>query len=196
MTATRKAEPMPTTQIRSTEDVVQFLVGQHQQIKTLFREVLAQSGQAREEAFFELRRLLAIHEAAEEEVVHPRARRDLDNGEPLIEERLEEEHEAKVALSELEELDVDSDEFTAKIRELQSAVLEHAEHEENEEFDRLRKALTDEELARMTNSVKLAEAIAPTRPHPGVESKAENLLVGPFAAMLDRARDVIDGRRT
>jgi hemerythrin superfamily protein len=187
---------MPTTQIRSTEDVVQFLVGQHEQIKTLFREVLAQSGEAREAAFFELRRLLAIHEAAEEEVVHPRARRDLDNGEPLIAERLEEEHEAKVALSELEKLDVDSEEFTAKIKELQSAVLAHAEHEENEEFDRLRKALTDEELARMTNSVKLAEAIAPTRPHPGVESKTENLLVGPFAAMLDRARDVIDGPST
>ncbi|SEL13224.1 hemerythrin domain-containing protein [Rhodococcus maanshanensis] len=183
---------MTATPIRSTDDVIQFLVGQHEQIKALFETVLARSGKAREQSFFELRRLLAIHETAEEEVIHPRARRELDNGEPLIEDRLEEEHEAKVALAELETLDVDSDEFTRKITELQAAVLEHAEHEENEEFERLRKSLTDAELARMTNSVELAEAVAPTRPHPGVESKAENLLVGPFAAMLDRARDAID----
>lgn len=183
---------MATTPIRSTGDVIQFLVDQHKQIKVLFNDVLALSGKAREQAFFDLRRLLAIHEAAEEEVVHPRARRDLDNGEPLVEDRLEEEREAKVALAELEKLDVDSDEFTRKITELRSAVLRHAQHEEDEEFDRLRRALTDQELARMTNSVKLAEAVAPTRPHPGVESKAENLLVGPFAAMLDRARDAID----
>jgi hypothetical protein len=36
--------------------------------------------------------------------------------------------------------------------------------------------------------------MAPTRPHPGVESAAANILVGPFAAMLDRTRDAISGK--
>ena len=40
-------------------------------------------------------------------------------------------------------------------------------------------------------AVLAAEAIAPTRPHAGVESAKANFMVGPFASMLDRARDAI-----
>jgi hypothetical protein len=42
--------------------------------------------------------------------------------------------------------------------------------------------------------VQLAESMAPTRPHPGVESATANLITGPFAAMLDRARDALSGK--
>jgi hypothetical protein len=43
----------------------------------------------------------------------------------------------------------------------------------------------------MASAVRAAEAIAPTRPHPGVESAKANFVAGPFASMLDRARDAI-----
>ena len=43
----------------------------------------------------------------------------------------------------------------------------------------------------MAKAVQAAEAIAPTRPHPGVESAKLNFAVGPFASMLDRARDLL-----
>jgi hypothetical protein len=46
----------------------------------------------------------------------------------------------------------------------------------------------------MGRAVELAEAIAPTRPHAGVESQISNLMAGPFAAMIDRARDAILGK--
>ena len=48
-----------------------------------------------------------------------------------------------------------------------------------------------DELKRLTSAVRAAEAIAPTRPHAGVESPLLNFAVGPFASMLDRARDLI-----
>jgi phosphoglycolate phosphatase-like HAD superfamily hydrolase len=105
-----------------------------------------------------------------------------------------EEHEAKVALAELEKLDVDSEEFTRQLSELRDAVIAHAEHEEKEEFSRLQQELTARELQLMARATGIAEAIAPTRPHPGVESQLANLMVGPFAAMLDRARDAILGK--
>lgn len=38
---------------------------------------------------------------------------------------------------------------------------------------------------------KAVERMAPTRPHAGTESATANAIVGPFAAMLDRARDAI-----
>jgi hypothetical protein len=46
----------------------------------------------------------------------------------------------------------------------------------------------------MRRAVEIAESTAPTRPHPGVESAPANMLAGPFASMLDRARDLISGK--
>jgi len=43
----------------------------------------------------------------------------------------------------------------------------------------------------MAKAVLVAEAIAPTRPHAGVESATMNFALGPFASMLDPARDAI-----
>ena len=45
-------------------DVIAFLKEQHEQIKELFARVKATEGQAKQEAFYSLRRLLAIHEPA------------------------------------------------------------------------------------------------------------------------------------
>lgn len=180
--------------VTSPTDVVDFLSGQHEQIKSLFAKVLSASGDAREKAFVDLRRLLAVHETVEEEVVHPRAKRKIADGAAVVEQRLEEEHEAKTTLQQLEKLDVDSPEFTRMLTELRDAVLDHAEHEEKDEFTRLGQELSSEELQSMGRAAKLAEAIAPTRPHAGVESQLANLVAGPFAAMLDRARDAIVGK--
>jgi hypothetical protein len=112
----------------------------------------------------------------------------------VVGQRLEEEHEAKTVLQKLEKLDVDSVEFTRLLTELRDAVLDHAEHEEKDEFARLGQQLSSRELETMGRAAKLAEAIAPTRPHAGVESQLANLVAGPFAAMLDRARDAIIGK--
>jgi hypothetical protein len=185
---------MAQTAITSPTDVVDFLTSQHEQIKSLFATTLAASGEAREKSFVDLRRLLAVHETVEEEIVHPRAKRKIDNGAEVVEERLEEEHEAKAVLQRLEKLDVDSPEFNRLLAELRDAVLEHAAHEEHDEFARLGQELSKEELESMGRAAKLAEAIAPTRPHAGVESQVANLVAGPFAAMLDRARDAIVGK--
>lgn len=183
---------MAVTAIKSPTDVIDLLTDQHEQIKSLFTETLALAGDERERAFRDLRRLLAVHETAEEEIVHPRAKHKVPGGEQVVEARLQEENEAKKALAELESLDIDSKDFTSKLTKLRDAVIAHAEHEEAEEFAKLGAELSQQELQRMGEVAKLAEAVAPTRPHPGVESQAANLIVGPFAAMLDRARDVID----
>ncbi len=181
---------MATTQ--SEKDVVDYLVAQHNRIKALFEQVLPTVGEQREQVFLELRRLLAVHETAEEQIVHPRARHEIASGERIVDARLEEENEAKQALADLESLDVDSPEFEQRFAKLQTAVLEHAEREEHEEFGQLREQLDAEQLQRMRKAAELAEQIGPTRPHAGVESAGANLLVGPFASMLDRVRDVIN----
>jgi hemerythrin superfamily protein len=182
------------TMISSGADVVSFLKGQHQEIKALFNQVDATEGDERAEAFYALRRLLAVHETAEEEIVHPVARRALPDGEIIIEARLREENQAKKVLSELEKLDLDSEDFDMLFAEFSASVIEHAEAEERQEFERLADHLDQRRLERMRDAVKLAESVAPTRPHAGVESAVGNMLVGPFASMLDRARDALSGK--
>ena len=172
-------------------DVVSFLKSQHEQVKLMFAQVLRAKGEQRTKAFNELRRTLAVHETAEEEIVHPAARRAIPDGDKIVEARLQEENKAKVALSELEKLDVDSDEFESKFKTLQTDVIAHAESEEHEEFAKLSSKIDEDRLQQMRKAAELAEKVAPTRPHPGVESATANLLAGPFASMLDRARDAI-----
>jgi hemerythrin superfamily protein len=178
--------------VNSTEDVIEFLKSQHNLIKDLFDEVLyASHTKAREKAFVDLRQLLAVHETAEEIVVHPRARAESAAGEQVVDARLQEEHEAKEQLSKIEGMDPAAKEFRDALTQLREAVVAHAEHEENEEFTKLHRELDTQQLQRMAHAVHVAELIAPTRPHPGVESATANLVLGPFASMLDRARDAL-----
>lgn len=183
---------MTQTFVQSADDVVAFLKAQHNLIKDMFDDVLsASSTEAREKAFVDLRQLLAVHETAEEMVVHPRFRREVSHGDEIVDARLNEEHAAKEQLSKLESMDIGSKQFIDALTKFRDAVIDHAEHEEQEEFNKLKRKLDADELKRMEKAVQAAEAMAPTRPHPGVESAKLNFAVGPFASMVDRARDAI-----
>jgi hemerythrin superfamily protein len=172
-------------------NVVDLLTQQHQEIRRLFSTVDKSTGKKRAEAFDRLRYLLAVHETAEEEIVHPYARRTISNGAQVVEARLHEENQAKQTLQELERIGTDSVGFIPIFTEFRKAVETHAEHEEHEEFPQIAREATPAQLRGMVAAVKAAEAIAPTHPHPGVESPLKNLIAGPFAAVMDRTRDAI-----
>jgi len=171
------------------QDVVDLLISQHNDIKALFARVKSAQGEQKRQAFQDLVRLLAVHESAEEQVVHPAARRSADT---VVEARLREESEAKKVLTELYELGPDAAGFDARFAAFEQAVLAHAQHEEQEEFPQLRRTSEGETLQRMVGAVRAAEAVAPTRPHPTAgESPVSNLLLGPPVAVFDRMRDAV-----
>lgn len=172
-------------------DVVDLLLAQHAQIEELFREVLAAQGEERRDRFQDLARLLAVHETAEEEVVHPLARRNIDAGSEVVDARLSEEREAKELLADLHERGVEAPDFTDRLIILRDAVLEHAKREERYELYRLRQQLDPATGRRLVAAVQAAEAVAPTRPHPGVESATANVVTGPPLAVVDRVRDAM-----
>jgi hypothetical protein len=180
------------TGTRTSRDVIDLLLEQHDEIKSLFNELLRVEGAAKRKLFEDLVRLLAVHETAEELVVHPVARRKLDAGEQVVEQRLNEEDRAKKELAELYDLGVDHADFDRRLQAFAAEVIQHATKEEAEEFLRLRAAVDAETLGRMTGALKAAESVAPTRPHPNSpESAAGNLLVGPPIAVFDRVRDAV-----
>ena len=79
----------------------------------MFEEVFSASSDTRRvsTAFTELRQLLAVHETAEEMVVHPRVRHEVDSGDDHRRRAPVEEHDSKEMLSALEAMDIDSPEF-------------------------------------------------------------------------------------
>jgi hypothetical protein len=171
-------------------DLVTFLKQQHADVRRLFEKVLSQPMlEERKREFVELRRLLAMHETAEQEVVHPAVTRAIAEGEAIARARLDEERHAKQLLAELEHVDPQVPLFDEKLRALRDVVLAHAEREETEELPRLGEVLDETHLRRMRELVRLAEALAPTRPHPAIESPVANLIAGPPLAALDRTRD-------
>jgi hemerythrin superfamily protein len=171
-------------------DVVAILLEQHARIRDLFTDVKSSGGEHKKHAFDELRTLLAVHEAAEEMIVRPVAQNTA--GKEEAEARNHEEKAANKVLVELEKMGMSSTDFDVRFAEFERAVLDHAEHEEREEFPPIRAGRTEEQLKRMGTTLRAVEKIAPTHPHPVVAgSPIAQWAVGPFASLVDRTRDAI-----
>jgi hemerythrin superfamily protein len=175
------------------EDVVKILLRQHARIREGFIQVKAATGADRQQKFDELRALLAAHETAEEMVLRPVTVQTA--GAEVADARNAEEKDDNRVLAQLEKLDVHTAEFTDLFAEFQKSVLRHAENEESEEFPYIQNGRTAEQLASMGQVLLAVEKIAPTHPHAGTAgSPTLQWAVGPFASVLDRARDALSAQ--
>ena len=177
------------------DDVVTYLKGQHRQIRTMFDEVSSSSGKAQATAFLALRGMLAIHEAAEEAIIHPIARIKLTDGGAIVDKRLSEESQCRLTLAALEEMDLGAPIFTENLQRLKDNVSAHAAAEEREEFAMLVNIIDPVWLVRMRMAAEMAEAVAPTRAPSATEDRAP-FLFGSFLAMLGRAKDALSAALT
>lgn len=171
-------------------DVIAVLLEQHARIRELFDEIerTYDTGE-RTRVFDELRRLLAVHEAAEEMVLRPVSRRVAADG--VVEARNREESDAARVLQALEQLDVTDPQWEPGVHALRQEVEEHADAEEREEFNAVIDRVGDAERRALGLTLQAVEKVAPTHPHPEVAgSSTAQLVAGPFASMLDRAKDL------
>jgi len=171
-------------------DVIRVLLEQHAQIRDLFAQVKSQTGEEKQKTFDALRALLAVHETAEELVLRPVTEKVA--GEGVAAARNQEEKEANEVLAQLEKLSVDDPSFATKFEAFEKSVDDHAEAEESEEFSHVLAQCDEDQRQTMGRKIKAAEALAPTHPHPSVAgNRTAQMLTGPFAAMIDRVRDVV-----
>jgi hemerythrin superfamily protein len=169
-------------------DIIDAIQDDHRRIEQLFDRLVG-DGDQDDATAEQLVRLLVAHETAEQELIHPLTRR-ID--ETVAEGRLAEEKTAEKALAGLEDLDVGSPQFRAKLVALRDDVLRHAREEETREHPRIRSEVDAEQLQRMTPAYDAAKAIAPTHPHPTSPTSATgNLVLGPIVAIADRVRDSV-----
>jgi hemerythrin superfamily protein len=172
------------------EDIVVVLKDQHRRVTALFDAVATSTGATRKRTFAELRQLLAVHETAEEMILRPTTRKAAGN--QVAADRDAEEKAATRTLADLERLDPASEAFDVTLAGLRTAVLAHAEREETLEFPAVEAEISPEQRRRLGRALLAVESLAPTHPHPRTAgSTAAQYVVGPFASLLDHARDAI-----
>jgi hemerythrin superfamily protein len=165
---------------------------QHEEIRRRIEAVRNATGDSRLEEFEPLVRLLAVHETSEEEVVYPALARHNPELAAVVEDRKQEEDEAKKTLADLEGMDVSTVEFLAAFVRFADDVEEHAAAEESSVFPALELLEDRDALTSMGTALTAAQALAPTHAHRAApEGALANMVVGPFVAVVDRVRDVI-----
>ncbi|MEU0269176.1 hemerythrin domain-containing protein [Nocardioides sp. NPDC006303] len=171
-------------------DVVRILLQQHAGIRQLCATVGNSEGPAKRQAFDDLRVLLAVHETAEQIVVHTVT--STHGGETLANALNADEKEAIEMLARLEEVGVDSPEFDETFPLFQIAVEQHAEEEERVEFPLLLTTIDETSRHMMGKRLNATELVAPTHPHPGsAGSVPKQLATMPFHSIVDRVKDAL-----
>src|SRR5690606_16038135 len=112
----------------------------------------------RTKQFLQLKRRIGKHAMAEEDVVYPVLQTELGDEEAA--KQLYAEHgEVKVRLFRLENLLKSEEDWRSEVRSLREFMEDHMRQEEQEEFPRIRRALSREKSKEISQAVSREEAL-------------------------------------
>jgi hemerythrin superfamily protein len=172
-------------------DITELLTTDHATVDQLFDRYSATSDASeREEITRQIVHDLSVHAAVEEQFVYPLVRAKLDG--LTADHAIEEHQEAKRLLADLEKAEAGTDEHARLMAELTSTIRQHVEEEEGSVFPALRSETDEDTREKVGALVDKAKAVVPTHPHPLVPGTATaQLVAGPWAAMVDKVRDLV-----
>jgi hemerythrin-like domain-containing protein len=130
-------------------DAFQLLKEDHRKVEGLFSQLESASGKAKLDVFKQIKTELELHTHIEEKIFYP-ALEEPEETHDLTLEAYEEHAVVKTLLKELGRARTANDEWEAQAKVLQENVEHHVEEEENELFPKADSALSDEELADLT----------------------------------------------
>ena len=128
-------------------NAMDLLKKQHKEVKGLFKKMeKTEAGRERRQLLDQIATALEGHTVIEEELFYP-AVKELESkkAEEMVAEAYEEHHVVKLVLAELPQVDVEDEQFEAKMTVLSELVEHHADEEEEEMF-KLAKKIGDDEL--------------------------------------------------
>lgn len=173
-------------------DAIELLTTDHAEVEQMFRQIESLAdGDARNELVTSVIRELSIHAAIEEQVLYPVMRKELPDGETLVQEAIDEHQQVRETLAAIERAD-SSTERDPDIVSLIGNVRHHVDEEETELFPKLRASIASAELREMGSKLASAKKMAPTHPHPNAPNTPPgNIVGGAAAALMDKARDAL-----
>lgn len=151
-------------------DVLKLLETQHKEVDALFEAI--EKGEGNKRALFtELADKLAAHATVEEKIFYPAVMAKETN--ELLQESVEEHLAMKRVLADLITMDLDNDEFKAKLSVLKEQVTHHAhKEEENKLFPKVRTLMTEDERLGLGNEVlAMFEELMQKHPYKNVPSE-------------------------
>lgn len=174
-----------------TLSVVDIIKQEHSRVNSLYDEYKSASpGTSKHELAWLMIRELSIHAAKEEMVLYPEIRKKLGDAE--ADQSLAEHQELKEKLSDLDAMDPSTPEFDSQLQNAVKSFVKHSKEEESKFLPAFSRAdgVDARYLGDLGQSYKLAEAVAPSRPHPLAPNAPP--LNGPANALttpLDKVRD-------
>jgi iron-sulfur cluster repair protein YtfE (RIC family) len=146
---------------RLGEDSFELLIQDHRHIISTLEEMERAPGDSlarRARLFLTLKRTLAKHALAEEDVVYPLLHQEVHDVKES--KRLYNDHaDAKIALFELERLLKNKADWTVQVRSLRELLQKHIREEEDVEFPKLRRMLSERKSRRLSGLIHREEAL-------------------------------------
>lgn len=169
-----------TRQNRASVDALELLTNQHTEVDTLFEAIENEEGD-KATAFVQLADKLAAHATIEEKIFYPSVMSSETND--ILHESVEEHLEIKRTLADMLRLDLDSDEFKAKLSVLKENVAHHAhEEEEDKLFPMLRESMSADDLGAIGSKLQtLFETLM--QGHPAQNVPGETAEAAPLPAV-------------
>jgi hemerythrin superfamily protein len=137
-------------------DAVEILIEDHRTIKSLLEQLAnGGDGTARKTTFEQLKGLLTVHNATEENLLYP-ALAQVAGKKTESQKLYHETAEADMLVFELDTMlkTGDTGGFDAKMKKLQAAILEHIDDEEEKAFPHLQDKSEPDESRLLTDSVR------------------------------------------
>jgi iron-sulfur cluster repair protein YtfE (RIC family) len=133
-----------------------LLKKQHREVKALFGEAKKVKSGERHRVLDEITDKLEAHMTIEETIFYPAVRElDTKKTEEMVPEAYEEHHVVKLVLAELPDVDVEDEQFEAKVTVLSELIEHHVEEEETEMF-KVAEKLGAERLADLGSEMQAA----------------------------------------
>jgi len=132
-------------------DAITLLKTDHEKVAGIFEQLEPTTERAvktREELFTKLKYELDLHAHIEETIFYPVLKQEAETRDVTL-EGIEEHHVIKTLLKELAAMQVDSEQWTAKLKVLQENVEHHVEEEEGEMFKGARAVLSKGQLEQL-----------------------------------------------
>ena len=129
-------------------DAISLLKADHDKMKKLLNELETTTERGiktRTELFATIKGELMVHETIEEEIFYP-ALKGHPKAKDIVLEGYEEHHVVDLLMGELEELDVDDENWGAKAKVMKENVEHHMEEEEGDMFKKARQVFDRAEL--------------------------------------------------
>jgi hypothetical protein len=170
------------------QDVLELLTAHHARMNRLCERAAGSTAEKARMAFGDLAQLIAVHEVAEGQMIHPLARR-LRPDDHLADRLLDEESRISDALSDAVRAAAHG-RLDDVIGGLHDMLTIHARREEHDEFPRLRKNVPIREREEMGRAIHAAEAAAVAGAGPQDPASAGPRAV---AQTVNRVRDALAG---